>query len=248
MSIIVAAVPSSADGGRMEVALATTRDELRAVQRLRKRIYVDELGIVDPSHPYVDGDLLRDDYDRWSSNLLLRKDGEAIGTVRITELIDGPMELAEYADVVPHLPDGARPAELTRFMVAAPHRRGQAGPLLLYAAFRVIANSRSTHLVAASKLGSLSSYYRYVGLRLLHDEPFTYGLTGGQYQLGAMDLGAPSSARRLALAAWFGTWKVLGSYASPFAHVLFRRRLRPKGASPVGDAVAASARRSEVRS
>lgn len=101
-----------------------------------------------------------DPRDDFSTLLLLLVDGEPAGSVRITERRHGPLELEEYTEVMPWLPPTAKPAELNRFMVTAPHRRTLAGPMLLYGAVKVLTLTSSDHLVAASKVGSLNSYYR----------------------------------------------------------------------------------------
>lgn len=224
MSMVITAFPPDRAGRVLSVVLASTAEELRTVQRLRYRIYVEEMGVVPRDHAYVRGDRLVDAYDAWSSHLLLLADGVPIGTVRITEALDGRLELEESVDLMQHLPVGAAPAELTRLMVCRTWRRTQAAPLLLYGAFRLIASSRSTHLIAASKLGSLSTYYRRAGLKILDAEPFEYPLTGCTYRLGMIQVGTPGSVRRVAIRAAYGSLKRLANHASPVAHLLFRRR------------------------
>jgi len=225
MAMVLTRFPRDPLGRTFQVCLATRPSEIEAAQRLRRQIYVDELGIVPPDHAYVVQDRLVDPYDAWSSHLLLRCDGRDVGTVRVTEAADGPLELDESTDVRPHLPAGARPGELTRFMVLREVRRSQAAPLLLYGAFRVLVAGGSTHLVAAARVGSLGQYYRRAGLRLLGAEPFTYALTGTEYELGAIDLGLPGSLRRAVIQGVYGGLKWAGGYATPVVHLVCRRRL-----------------------
>lgn len=232
MSIVITRLPPDARGRVLSVRVASTEAELRAVQRLRYRIYVEDMGILSPDHPYAVGDRLVDPYDAWSTNLALMLDEVLIGTVRVTEALDGPLELSESMQVAPYLPPGAQPAELTRYMVERGHRRGVAGPLLLFAAFKVIATGRSSHMVAASKLGSLGRYYAAAGLAVADAPPFTYGLTGDRYQLGVMHIGAPRSLRRLRKWLLVGAFRVASHYMQAFAHWGFRRRLRPEARPP----------------
>ena len=230
MAHVLTRFPRDAHGRRFEVAVATSPKDVLLAQRLRRRIYVEEMGLIGANHDYVDGDRLVDPYDAWSTHLLLRQDGRTVGTARLTAAADGRMELDEFVDVRPHLRPGARPAEITRFMVLREARRTQAAPLLLYAAFRVLAAGPETHLVAAAKVGSLGRYYRHVGLRVLGAPPFVYGLTGDTYELGTIDLGAPGSLRRTALCALYGGLKGVGGHLRPVVHFTFRRRLSAGGA------------------
>lgn len=233
MSIVLTAAPPDAQGRVLSVRIACTQAELEAAQRLRHKIYVEDMGVLPPDHPYVVGDRLVDDYDDWSTHLILLADEEVVGSVRVTEAIDGPLELSEYLDVAPYLPAGAMPAELTRYMVERRFRRGVAGPLLLYAAFKVIGTGRSSHMVAASKVGSLGSYYAAAGLHVIREEPFTYGLTGCRYQLGAMHIGAPGSLRRLQKWLWIGAVRLAAQRVQAVAHLFFRRRLSPDASAPM---------------
>ncbi|HMV68584.1 MAG TPA: GNAT family N-acyltransferase [Myxococcota bacterium] len=224
MSLVLITSSLGPRAPRYEVTLVTSLADLKEVQRLRHRVYVHELGIVAPDHEFVDGDRLVDPYDGWSTHLLLRVDGVAAGTVRVTEQSDGELELARYTSFAEHLPSGARPAELTRYMVLREHRGSMAGPLLLYCAFHVIVNSTSDTMVAAAKLGSLSTYYTRAGLRVTDAPPFEYGLTGCTYRLGFMDLGRPGSLRRAAWKLGIGAWYALGIRYPQALHLLFRRR------------------------
>lgn len=225
MAHVLTRFPRDNHGRRFEVAVATQPADVEVAQRLRRRIYVEEMGMLPADHPYVHGDRLIDAYDDWSTHLLLRQDGRTVGTARLTAAADGPMELDEHIDVRPYLREGSRPAEITRFMVLRESRRSLGAPLLLYAAFRVLAAGSTTHLVAAAKVGSLGRYYRHVGLRLLDAPSFVYGLTGATYELGTIDLGPPRSLRRAGLRGLYGGLKGLGGHVSPIVHFTFRRRL-----------------------
>lgn len=232
MSLVLITSSLGPEAPRYEVTLATTRADLEEVRRLRHRVYVQEMRLLAPDHEFVDGDRLVDPYDDWSTHLLLRVDGVPAGTVRITEQADGALELSRYTTVAEHLPPGARPAELTRYMVTREHRGSMAGPLLLYCAFRVIVNSTSDTMVAAAKLGSLATYYSHAGLQLTEAPPFEYGLTGCTYRLGTMTLGRPGSLRRAAWKVGVGLWYALGVRYPQVLHLLFRRRTEVAASGP----------------
>lgn len=75
----------SAHVPQFRVKLASSEDELRAAQRLRYRVFVEELG---GDGPLVDHDarLERDRFDEWFDHLLLMDDargGDVIGVYRV---------------------------------------------------------------------------------------------------------------------------------------------------------------------
>lgn len=212
-------------GPTVEVRLATTAAEHEAVERLRHQIYVEELGILPADHDYVDGERLRDPFDAWSTQLLALVDGAPAGTARLTEALDGPLEIDGLVDWRARVPADASVAEVTRFMVARPHRRLGVGPMLAHAAYRVLAGSPSPYVLAAGKLGNLGRYYRNAGFDLLSDAPFEYTLTGCRYHLLGVDLGRPGTLRR-------GAWQVRTTVYRLLAVELglqdaFRRGFRP---------------------
>ena len=207
----------------LEVVLATTPEDLDALYRLRKQIYVDEMRIVSPDHPFVQGDRLVDPYDAWSANLLLRADGAAVGTVRLTEAARGPLEIDTYTDATARCPDPTCTAEVTRLMVCRSLRGSAGSALLLYGVWQ-LARSRSRYLLAAAKPGSLGRYYTHVSRAgmTLHPGRFAYGLTGCQYELLVADLGAAWSPRRALWRAWIGTLAVL-AFRAPSGGLAFVR-------------------------
>ena len=181
-------------------------EDLDALFRLRRRIYVREMGLLREDHPFVCGPLLVDPYDQWSTNLLLKVGGRAAGSVRVTRASEGRLEIDEYTDASARCPQPSRALEVTRFMVAREFRGGPAGSLLLHAMWKQLLEWDVRYLLAAGKVGSLGRYYKNLcaaGLRV-EPEPFTYGLTGCRYQLLIADTGAPGSLRRLAWRAHIG--------------------------------------------
>lgn len=215
---------SRSAGYTLQVWRVERPEELEVVQRLRHRIYVDELGILDRGHPFVQDGRLVDPYDPRSTHILVTVDGEPAGTVRVTHAASGSMELDEHVDVEAHLYAGARPAELTRYMVSRRWRGSLVGPIALYGAFLDLIHQDATHLVAAAKLGSLGRYYRFAGMKILHPEPFVYELTGGHYQLGAIHLGKLGTLNRRRILASYTLLRKLTTGSEAVAHYVFRRR------------------------
>ncbi|MFT4625813.1 MAG: putative GNAT family N-acyltransferase [Myxococcota bacterium] len=201
MSRPLAHLPASTRHGALTVELVASPAALAEVYRLRRRIYVDELGVLGPDHPFVDGDALRDPYDAYSHQLLLREDGRPIGTLRLTVAAYGPLELEAYTDA----PIGSdrQVAEGTRFMVSRASRRGPGARLLILAAYRHLRTIGVHRVICAGKVGNLGRYYANVGFARLSSESFTYDLVGpARYELLGVELGAPGSL------AWL-KWRVV---------------------------------------
>ena len=112
---------------RYEVSFADGPAEIRAAQALRHEVFVRELGAPDPDPA---GGLERDRFDPHCRHLLLRCDGEVVGTYR---LLDGAGAVAaggyygetEY-DIAPLRRAGRPLLELGRSCVRADHRGGTA--------------------------------------------------------------------------------------------------------------------------
>lgn len=198
MALVVA--KATLNGEQVVVAVATTREEHLAAFRLRKQVYVDDLGILPQDHPYVIEDRLEDHYDPHSTQILATVNGEAIGTARITWGQRGAMEIEESLDLGEHFASDACLAEATRLMVRSDWRRRGIGPLLAFALWEVL-QSRSERVIflTAGKVGNLGRYYQNAGYSKVGAPPFTYGLTQATYELLQVDIGEPHSLRR---ASW----------------------------------------------
>jgi hypothetical protein len=195
MSMVV--IQGQDAGTTLQVRIATTTAQLEQVQRLRKRIYVDELQILQPDHAYVQGERLVDPYDDWSTHLACFAGDVPVGTIRVTETADGALELEEYLDLNACDEPTDELAELTRYMVTRAWRRTQVGPLLIFAAWKLL-DSRSERrvMLIAAKVGNLGRHYKNGGLEHTGLPSFCYGLTGCTYELLKADFGAGTSWRR----------------------------------------------------
>ena len=202
----------------------TTVDGLDEVTRLRRRVYVDEMKLLAADHPWVAGDHLRDPYDAWSHQLLLRADGVPVGTLRMTVGVDGDLEIEAYTDASPVLRDDRNAAEVTRMMVTRSHRRGPGARLMLYAAWRLSRERRVERGLCAAKLGNLGRYYRNFGFDCVSEEPFTYDVVGdARYQLLSTQLGLPGSAAWLRWAVVMPALRVLAFHLPAIGERWFRR-------------------------
>lgn len=224
MSIELVHFPATATRAALRVIVAVTAAERAQVYALRYDIYVSELGLLPPDHPYVDGRSLRDPFDDRSIQLLLLCGDEPVGTMRLTPASSGPLELEAYRpiDDVPHR--RAELCEATRFMVKRAMRRGLAGPALLLATVRAMARAGLRVLLAAGKVGNLGRYYRNVGLEQVGDDHFTYDLVGSaRYRLLLLDIGAPWSLARARLRALIAALWVPVLYLGRLGGLALRR-------------------------
>ena len=120
------------DEGRFHTRLATTEDEVLAAQRLRYRVFVEEMGAsVSPEDTALG--LERDAFDAVADHLLLidtENDGDVVGAYRlirgeVAAATGGFYGAAEY-DLLPLVKSGRRLVELGRSCVAKSHRGGVA--------------------------------------------------------------------------------------------------------------------------
>jgi hypothetical protein len=199
MSLELARLGATGSRPTLRVVVVTTAQERAACARLRADIYVNEMGILSSDHPYVGPDGLVDPYDRYSTNLLLMAGDVAVGTARVTQACDGPLEIEQYVDLAAVGRPRGELVEVTRFMLRKAWRRSAAGPLLGLALYRLMRRSQAHVLVVAGKLSNLGRYYKNTGLRSVPGvPPFRYGLTGCDYELLTTDFGGPWSLARVA--------------------------------------------------
>jgi N-acyl-L-homoserine lactone synthetase len=179
-------------------------EDLRAVGRLRYRIYVEEMKLVAPDHPWCADGVFLDPYDDYSDILVLRHDGEVVGTVRMTLATAGRMEIEDQRELGSVL--GAREgvAEVTRLMVDRRYRCFEANRSLYYTLFGRMLALGVRHVLVAGKEGGLGRLYRNMGFTCIDPEWFTYDVVpGARYQLLRLDLGARRSLRRVGIRAFF---------------------------------------------
>ena len=80
MTALHALTPATIDG--LEVRLAETKGEIAAAQRIRYRVFYEEMG-AKPSAAMQALELDFDDYDRHCDHLLVLAEGEVVGTYRL---------------------------------------------------------------------------------------------------------------------------------------------------------------------
>lgn len=198
MSIELVRFRATRSSPEIRVIVAATEAQRATVYALRHDVYVAEMGLLDPTHPYVRDGAVRDPWDDQSLLLLATVDGAAVGTMRLTPAAAGPMEIERYRSL-DDLPDPrATLCEATRYMVRRSWRKSPVGLALLIATMRAMSLSGLRTLISAGKLGSLSRYYQAVGLSRVGTDTFTYDLVGtAPYELLRLDIGASGTLRRM---------------------------------------------------
>ncbi|CAH2810565.1 MAG: hypothetical protein CBHOC_5110 [uncultured Caballeronia sp.] len=121
------------------IRLASSKDELQQIFRLRHQVFAEELHWV----PQVNSGLEQDQYDTRATLIgIFDSDGSAIGTIRILFKPDTFMLEREFATFLSDCPTGqTAPAEMTRLCVNPRIRRSglgrQASQALFYVAYLV---------------------------------------------------------------------------------------------------------------
>ena len=130
-------------GPRLTVSLARSREEVKEAQRLRHRVFVEEMG----AHPTRAGNLERDRYDPFCIHLIVRDGatGEVVGTYRVLTperaaalgslMAEREFELASFA------PLRRRLVEVGRACIDADYRCGSI-IMLLWSALAAYTQSR----------------------------------------------------------------------------------------------------------
>jgi L-ornithine Nalpha-acyltransferase len=120
----VSALPIALGSGTecIEVRLAASSDEIRAAQRLRYRVFYEEMG-ARPSPRTKASGLDRDDFDEVCDHLLAIAGGEVVGTYRLirreaAQRVGGFYSAAEF-DIAPLLAHAGPVLELGRSCVDA---------------------------------------------------------------------------------------------------------------------------------
>lgn len=128
------------------IRLASSKDELQQIFRLRHQVFAEELHWV----PQVNSGLEQDQYDNRATLIgIFDSDGSAIGTIRILFKPDTFMLEREFATFLSDCPTGqTAPAEMTRLCVNPQIRRSglgrQASQALFHAAY-IVCLRRNAH-------------------------------------------------------------------------------------------------------
>ncbi|HUH94864.1 MAG TPA: GNAT family N-acyltransferase [Casimicrobiaceae bacterium] len=140
---------------RLTVSLARSREEVKEAQRLRHRVFVEEMG----AHARRVGNLERDRYDPFCIHLIVRDraTGEVVGTYRVltperAAALGSLMAESEF-DLTPLAPLRARIVEVGRACIDANHRCGSI-IMLLWSALAAFTQSRGlSYLFGCVTLG-----------------------------------------------------------------------------------------------
>ena len=179
------------------------------VFRIRYQVYIDEMRL---PLPVTSKGLLHDDFDSKSINLLYSKGNQDIGTMRITFLKDGNLEIMQQSPRWRHIvstkfKDANSVCEFNRFIVKASGRGSAAASAhLMYTAFTYCTSVNAYNVLAAGKVGRLTSYYKKIFGSIIDNELVHYVLDGhslGQYRLMYFNFGMPHSFRRCTISATY---------------------------------------------
>ena len=163
------------------------------VYRLRNEVYLEEMKL-----PLQDeAGRLVDEFDQYSTNLLLTQESEDIGTVRITSALDGPMEIVKQSPAWKQQIDTViandtnRVCELTRLMVRQYQRGGEAVARLFDAVVCHCVVNDIDVVFLAGKVGKFSRFYGMFGAQVVDHTPVEYVIDDhvlGKYYLMKVDL------------------------------------------------------------
>jgi len=147
--------PMSRPGPRLTVSLARSREEVKEAQRLRHRVFVDELGACAGRA----GNLERDRYDPFCIHLIVRDQasGEVVGTYRMLTperaaamgclMAEGEFDLARLAPLRPRI------VEVGRACIDADYRCGSI-IMLLWSGLAAFTQSRGlSYLFGCATVG-----------------------------------------------------------------------------------------------
>ena len=163
------------------------------VYRLRNEVYLDEMKL-----PLQDEEgRLLDEYDQHSTNFLLTRDTEDVGTVRVTTALEGKLEITEQSpawkqqieEMIQN--DTSRVCEFTRLMVRQDQRGGEVVARLFEAAVEHCVAKDIDVILLAGKVGVYSRFYRMFGAEVIDPTPVEYRIDDhvlGQYYLMKVDL------------------------------------------------------------
>jgi len=191
------------------------------VYRLRKKVYVDEM-----KFPI---DTMVDEYDEKSTSLLIVRNQEDVGTIRITFLKDRSMEIFDqqehWKQVAYNLYEPNTMGEFNRFAVIQQERGGAASLYLMQHVYFHTVTNGVYNIIAAGKVGNLTkNYKKYLG-KVIDTKQLAYYMNNyklGNYVLMHFDFGRPGSLRRLYVYFMYGIMGKLIAYTKIFNLLLKR--------------------------
>jgi hypothetical protein len=180
-----------------EVTSPALREHTR---RVRHEVYCLEKKFLTPAD-------LFDAYDDRALILNAYKGDLPIGTLRITDSADGPLEIFEmHPELLPLVPARARLLEVSRLMVVKRHRGFHATMPLFRRVFHETMARRADGLILSCAKGLIPYYRDLIGFRQLSEEPLHHrrlrGLCDYPMILDLPDCLAYATPARLSV--WFG--------------------------------------------
>ncbi len=163
----VAERPARPPRAKLHVALATTESEILAAQKLRWRVFADELGARLPSRtPGVD----RDIYDPYCEHLIVRDEanGRIVGTYRIlspeaARKVGGYYSETEFdLTRIAHL--RSRLVEIGRSCIDPDYRTGATIALLWSGLARYMQQNAYEYLIGCASIGMADGGHNAVGI------------------------------------------------------------------------------------
>lgn len=138
---------------------------LSEIRRLRYRIYVEEMNL-----PLAhDGLQLNDAVDDYSTSLLLKYQGQPVGTIRVTDRRAGPLEIeqqdADWNRRVVEVANSVagRVGDVTRFMAVKEVRGTSVPARLIWSALNELRAGGIHIALGAAKVGPMNRYYARYG-------------------------------------------------------------------------------------
>jgi hypothetical protein len=186
---------------RNSILVRATQDprDREHTRRVRHQVYSVEKGFLPP-------DQLFDSYDDRALVLNALRGGEPVGTLRITDSSDGPLEIFEmHPELASLVRPRARLLEVSRLMVLRPYRSlGVTMPMFRRVFAEVLAR-RADGLILSCAPGLIRHYRDLLGFRQLSTQPLhhrrLHGLVDYPMILELPDVLAHVTMKRLP--AWF---------------------------------------------
>jgi predicted GNAT family N-acyltransferase len=171
---ILRATKAFTPGSDIRILLCQNSEMLESAQRLRYKVYCEELK---RRSPFADHEkkIIADDLDKTGHTFVAVNKGETIGTGRVNIPSEGPVGVLEELygmRASKYYPNGT--AVITKFIVSKSHRGGPTATKLI-AAFARFTLQKAIKEVFIDSVPALLPYYRAIGFRrgreaFLHQE------------------------------------------------------------------------------
>jgi hypothetical protein len=193
------AIPSTArllvGAGRIHVRPAGSAADREHTRHVRHEVYCVEKEFLHP-------DALFDAYDTHATLLNAYHRDQPVGTLRITDSADGPLEIFDmHPELASTVRPGARLLEVSRLMVVRSYRGFEATMPLFRRVFAELLERKADGLIVSCAQPLIPYYRDLMGFRQLSTEPLHHqrlrGLTDYAMILDMPDVLAHATAVRL---------------------------------------------------